>query len=205
MPHTASNPQHWRRTMSPSAVAVWLHGHRRLCGWKFVPFPKLQNGRVDYKTSLQPTSCVFELSISDPQQTPTHWLRFSDIRKTAHYFLTCYKWGAESQDSDAPSTGSGHTICPLNARRIHLQPLCVALFSTSTYAYKALYSHCDLTTFSFLGELHLAAASFGKGKQSEQHEAVEPLIQRFIFFFFVVFFFVFCFLPVSNFAFLLWT
>lgn len=81
-----------RHVMFPSAVAVWLH-----CGWKFVLFPKLQNDHVDYKTSPEPTFGVFELSISDPRQTPTHWLQLSDVRGAAHYFLTRYRWGSESQ------------------------------------------------------------------------------------------------------------
>lgn len=139
--------------MYPSGVVVWFHRHCRHSGWKFVLFPKLQNDHVDYKTSLKPTFRVFELSISDPQQTPTHWLQLSDIRGTAHYCLTRYRWRSESQKrtqlllqrvmvTHLGATPWGPSSCPLSARTIHLQTLCVAAFVQFSRCYFKLYLRC---------------------------------------------------------------
>lgn len=139
--------------MYPSGVVVWFHRHCRHSGWKFVLFPKLQNDHVDYKTSLKPTFRVFELSISDPQQTPTHWLQLSDIRGTAHYCLTRYRWRSESQKrtqlllqrvmvTQLGATPWGPSSRPLSARTIHLQTLCRAAFVQFSRCYLKLYLRC---------------------------------------------------------------
>lgn len=150
--------------MFPSAVAVWLHVYHRHCGWKFVLFLKVQNDHVDCKTSPEPTLRVFELSISDPCQTPTHRLQLSDIRGTAHYFFLVTDEGLSRSNTSKWTqlllprvlvtqwwaTPRGPSLCPLSSRTGHLQSLYAAalLQFLLCCSIPCLRSACDGTTFA---------------------------------------------------------